>query len=145
MNGKLIRGPSTPDGVFGDLYLESGWSCRTVERPWAGNEQGVSCILPEPGGAPITYVASVYDSPKHGTVYMLKNVEGRTDVEMHPANLYIQLLGCIALGVNQVLFKAGTVHGQDSDMQGVTQSQVAFDSFMAALNGEDLNLTIQWA
>lgn len=92
--------------------------CQTIERAWADNQQGMSCI---PAG---TYPCSLRFSPHHGfAIFGVDAVPSRSDIEIHAANLPSQLLGCIALGESR-----GTLNGQDA----VLASQAAVDTFMAA-------------
>lgn len=91
---KLIREPSTPDGTRGTWYGDDGERlCYTIELPWADNHPDLSCI---PSGS---YEFEKYFSPKHGFwVWEALNVPGRQDIEIHPANLSSELLGCIGVG-----------------------------------------------
>lgn len=115
----LQRDSQTPLRTLGTMARDDGSKeCETIERPWAGNQTGVSCI---PAGR---YVCSLRFSPHHGfAVFGVDNVPNRTDIEIHAANLPTQLLGCIALGESR-----GTLNGQDA----VLASQAAVDTFMAA-------------
>jgi hypothetical protein len=67
----------------------------TVELPWKDNERRVSCIPPG------TYQMIQHYSPKFGPCYWLQDVPGRSEILIHPANYYSQLLGCIAPGMNR--------------------------------------------
>jgi len=88
----LQRLPSTPQGTFGVLSKDGIPLCVTVERPWADNANGVSCI---PEG---TYRFVSYNSPTKGGVWLGQNVPGRSEIEIHSANLASELEGCIAVG-----------------------------------------------
>jgi hypothetical protein len=44
------------------------------------------------------YPIELYNSPKHGWCYLLKETVGFDFVEIHPANKATQLLGCLAPG-----------------------------------------------
>lgn len=100
----LTRGPSTPDGTFGDWVSDSGFSCKTVEKPWMDNATDESCI---PTG---TYQVLWQWSPKHKcNVYHLQNVTGRVAVEIHSANLEMQLQGCIAPGAATAIFDSNSI------------------------------------
>ena len=110
--------------------------CQTIERPWADNQEGVSCV---PAGE---YECALRFSPHHGfCVFGLVDVPNRSDVEIHAANLASQLLGCIALGESR-----DTLNGQDA----VLASQAAVDTFMAARGVAEYReltseaLTAQW-
>ncbi len=105
--------------TFGTMARDDGSAeCQTIERPWAENAHGISCI---PAG---TYPVKLSFSPHHGfAVFGVEDVPNRSDIEIHAANLPTQLLGCVALGESR-----GTLNGQDA----VMASQSAVDTFMAA-------------
>jgi len=89
----LIRQPSTPQGTFGTIYkADKSVLCRTVERPWEDNQHLISCI---PEGV---YTCKSYKSPTKGDVWMVQNVPNRSDIEIHAANVYTDLEGCIGVG-----------------------------------------------
>ncbi len=135
----ITRKPSTDQGTpgyfsFGDRTL------RCMELPWRDNKPRVSCIPPG------TYRAALYNSPKHGTVYMLQGVPGRSDVEIHSANFAgdtslgwaCELLGCIAPAES-----IGTMapQGKPEQMAGL-QSRAALAEFMTWANGEPIEIVI---
>lgn len=94
----LTRSPSTPNGTFGVLSYQQIPLCVTVERPWANNQHGISCV---PLGC---YPCKPFNSPKNGQVWLLENVTGRDMIEIHAANLATQLEGCIAPGEKFSMF-----------------------------------------
>ena len=131
-----VQRMSTSDqGTFGMAFLDIGWNAHSLELPWRNNETGKSCILPG------TYNAEWINSPKHGWCYMLKDVPGRTDVEIHSANwagdasqgLKCQLLGCIALGLS-----VGVLEGQNA----ILQSKDAIAQFHSHTNGQPITVII---
>lgn len=70
-----------------------GFRCFTLELPWKGNEQDISCI---PEGI---YKYRVALSPRRGSdVIWVDGVPDRTAIQLHPANYLRQLLGCTAVG-----------------------------------------------
>ena len=69
------------------------FQCFTLELPWRDNEQNVSCI---PEGKYAYYKR--YSPSKSRNVLGIQDVEGRTDVQIEPANFSYQLRGCIAVG-----------------------------------------------
>ena len=94
---KLTRRASTDEGTAGVLTF-GGQSVFTMELPWRDNKPRVSCI---PLGI---YECAIVRSPKFGLVYGVKNVQGRSHVLIHAANVAgdvamgfdSQLHGCIA-------------------------------------------------
>lgn len=116
---KVVREPSTEDGTIGTWYNADGSKlCLTIELPWLENEPDKSCI---PAG---TYQFCRYISPKHGSVWMARDVPGRTNIEIHPANMACELLGC--LGVGSVL---GDIDG----VSAVLNSQATFRMLQSVL------------
>ena len=86
----LKRETSSPLGTFGTLYNDDTPLCKTCERPAEGDHP---CI---PAG---TYTWEDFDSPHNGNDWLCQNPPaGRSMIEMHPANVFTQLLGCIAPG-----------------------------------------------
>lgn len=135
----ITRRPSTDQGTWG--YFEFGGTVlRDMELPWRDNATGKSCIPPG------TYQAEIYNSPKHGQVYMLQGVPGRSDVEIHAANFAgdsslgwaCELLGCIAPAMS--IGTLENANGQEQ-MAGL-QSRAALAQFMAWVGGEPLQVVI---
>ena len=79
------------DCTIGRLSYGS-FRCLTLELPWKGNQNSISCV---PAGS---YNARKYDSPKHGAVILLDDVPERTWVEIHAGNFTRQIQGCILVG-----------------------------------------------
>lgn len=95
----LKRGVSTPTGTYGSLIDEDQQHiCFTLEKPWLDNAPQSSSI---PTGK---YECVAFNSPTKGAVYLLKNVPNRSMIEIHKANVYTELLGCIAVGTEFGMF-----------------------------------------
>ena len=77
------------DRTEGVLTLPDGQQIFTLERPWLNNKVNESCIKEG------VYIVDRDLTGKH-RFYRLRDVEDRTDIEIHPANRVSQLLGCIA-------------------------------------------------
>lgn len=73
----------------GEILLPDGTHIFTLELPWRDNEPDISCI---PEGE---YIVDRDFTGKH-QYYRLREVNGRTDIEIHPANKVSELNGCIA-------------------------------------------------
>ncbi len=107
--------------TLGMLHYSEGISSvsiNTLELSWKDNEKGISCIK-----------EGVYDwkkswSVKHKMyVIRLLNVPGRDNIEIHIANFFHDLLGCIAVGIGL----------KDIDKDGeidTTSSKIAFKALM---------------
>lgn len=132
----LVRQPSTDQGTFGVLTTDRGDRFHTGELPWRDNKAYISCV---PVG---TYLCTTIDSPNHGLVYVLHDVPGRSGCEIHVGNwcgdkskgYKSDVLGCILLGTD-----VGNLAGQ----RAVLHSGKALELFLAAMNGEDFELTIE--
>ncbi len=85
----LITRTHFDDRTEGILTLPDGQQLATLERPWLDNKPFVSCIPPD---------SYIVDRDKTGRFqwYKLREVTGRSFIEIHPANKANQLEGCIA-------------------------------------------------
>lgn len=82
-------------GVLVDAYHE--YLCDTLERPWLNNQHNISCI---PEGE---YKVQRHLSAKRNEeCILIPYVEGRTDIEIHEANVVSQLRGCIGVGLKSL-------------------------------------------
>jgi len=68
----------------------------SMELPWKNNQQNISCI---PAG---NYRGILHISPTFGPCIWIKDVEGRSEILIHPANFFYDLRGCIAIGKDLV-------------------------------------------
>jgi hypothetical protein len=119
---ELIRDELTDDGVRGELRMDGQRLCHTLERPWLGNETDISCI---PAGG---YLCRRMHSPRFGETFEVTDVPGRSHILFHAGNTVADTHGCILLGRSR-----GIVYGRD----GVTESRLAFKTFMRRLDGVD--------
>lgn len=136
----LLRPPAgTPDvdGTFGQWMVDDGSMLFVSgELPDRGNQRGISCI---PCGV---YQCRIIESPKHGRVYEVQNVPGRSNIEIHSASYCgdvsrgkkSDLLGCICIGDRVVVA---------ADQRIVTGSKDAMAEFMEYMGGEPFILTIK--
>lgn len=110
--------------TMGAMRNEDGYfRCFTLERPWKNNLPEVSCI---PKGE---YRATLNSTSKFGfPVWQLQDVQGRSAIEIHPANLVSQLEGCIALGYS--------IHHFTKPDEDLEDSREAFNDFMEFTKGE---------
>lgn len=107
-------------GTIG-IISSDGLKLHTVERPKTGENP---CI--EEGW----YIAERYFSPANNCiVWLLKDVPGRTMIELHVANWPHELKGCIAPGTGMQISPEGD--------PGVTNSRIAFHQFMDATKDEE--------
>lgn len=142
------------EGTISSMIVEgTNFDCATVERQWLDDRSDVSCV---PKGR---YLGRMLYSDAHGRdVYHLVKMwdddaqdwgpleDGRTEIEIHSANIFQQLKGCIALGRSVEVFRAG-VHPNDKpgayDQRGVTDSVTTVEEFEQLMGGEDFELIIQ--
>lgn len=150
----LDRTESCDEGTFGWLRVlnettgDELFACATAELPWRDNAPMISCI--PPGRYEFHWRE---DSPKHGAVYEAASVEGRSNIQIHAANLagdeskgYVkQLDGCIAPGRSVVGFRAGNKPAGARDQRGVSASKSALVDLVAVLRKEPFVLTIKEA
>mgnify|MGYP001472990276 FL=1 len=109
---ELIRFGSFKDRTVGRLtYNDEHFY--TIEKPWADNQQNVSCI-------PTGYYKLVrVDSPKFGeNTWEIADVTGRSHILIHVANTSVDVIGCIGLGM-----------GLFPQLQGVSSSRTAIENF----------------
>lgn len=100
--------------------LKKVFSCKTLELTWRDNKRNVSCV---PRG---DYDVEARFSEKHGEHLILKEVEGRDYILIHPANYNYQLRGCIAVG------RTHTDINGDNELD-VTSSRDTMESLLKAL------------
>ncbi len=119
---KLIRDAATGTPNYGRLLRDDdSLVAQTLELEWLDNAPRVSCI---PLG---TYTCTRRYSPKHKQeVFGIDDVPGRSQIEIHSANLASQLLGCVAVGTER-----GELDGEPAVLHSVT----AFTALMTELAG----------
>ena len=132
----IIRQPPTEFGIFGDL--DTGlYHCKTMERPPTGDHPCIP-ISPE-GGYTVDWTT---DHPKHPGCFEVRRVPGRTDILIHAANVYEQLLGCIALG-SAVEVVELDYEGKHICHRGVIESRKALEGLIADLGRDTFKLVIK--
>uniref|UniRef100_UPI00404B1762 DUF5675 family protein n=1 Tax=Gelidibacter sp. TaxID=2018083 RepID=UPI00404B1762 len=91
------------EGTNGTLFCSHSFLCHTIELPWKDNKRSISCI---PEGV---YEIVPRFSPKHNHHLLLKGVEKRNLILIHPANDALkELEGCIAPVLNLTGIGKGT-------------------------------------
>lgn len=126
----LYRDAYTDMGTFGRLYLPSGLMIYTVERPWLGNKQSVSCI-PQGIYELRKRLSGVVKRASGGVFsqgWEVTGVPDRTYIMFHPANTMDDLEGCIGVGDG-----LGYVAGR----WAVVNSRATFKVFMSELQKRD--------
>lgn len=121
-------GPHSYDagGTFGYLVVldEQGrnlFFAFTVELPWLGNTPEKSCI-------PVGEYPLEWEFSEHfgRNLWELKNVPGRGEAKIHPANRPHELLGCCGLG---------DAIAREQDGWYVINSRATVERFHAVLAG----------
>lgn len=78
------------------------FQCKTLELPWKGNENRVSCIPPGPNTGPKEYRLEHRSAAQSGNFnyphFIVKGVPGRSYILIHRGNFYTQILGCVLVG-----------------------------------------------
>ena len=105
--------------------------CKILELPWLDNVRRKSCI---PEGE---YRVMAHQSPKFGACFWVRDVPGRSEILIHPANYTRQLLGCLAPGLD-----FGDIDGDG--VIDVKSSRKAMDKLLTTLPRE-FTLQILWA
>lgn len=137
IRGIIDRQLSLPRGTPGKFTLENGFSCDTLELPWASNKRGISCT------APGTDHGRVWQSPslkrKDGSHILVVRFEprnGRYDCLIHNGNwagegqgMVTQVHGCTEVGRG-----FGDILRPDKVMQwGILHSLPTLDELLASL------------
>lgn len=140
----ILRGESTDQGTFGAGTMgDRLWAF--LELPWRDNKPDISCVPPG------VYLAQKIVSPHFGRdVYVLRDVPGRSAIEIHPANwggdtakgYHSDLRGCAAPGKQRGLL---TPPGSPWTQQAVLQSHHALDEILEETEGEDIEVEFKWA
>lgn len=130
----VYRTETGDQGTFGRL-VAPGFTCHTVELPWRGNAQNISCIPPG------EYRCKLRRSPRFGLTFCLQDVQGRSYVLLHSGNLAGDVAegwrthsaGCLLLGQYR-----GVLGGQ----KAIMVSRPALRDFMTVMGKDDFELTI---
>ena len=85
----------------GKLYINGRYHCETVEDEDRHLENGNGKIYGKTAIPRGRYEVDLYNSPKHGTVPLLKDVPGFKYIEIHKANRAEDLQGCIGVGAER--------------------------------------------
>lgn len=142
----LTRKPSTDQGTFGSLELDTGVSFLSMELPWRDNEQMYSCI---PEGV---YTCTWRLSKKHRKYYFyVDNVPGRTGIMIHRGNFAgdtimgyrSDLSGCIALGSTFEVVHWQTMKPKSLDQIALFGSRDAVGRFEHDMRQQTFTLTIK--
>jgi hypothetical protein len=121
----IQRIKSGDGGTFGKLTGQDGRELGfTVERPPTGDHP---CI---PAGS---YPWKKGVSPHNGACLMISSVMGREYIEMHSANVMVELLGCIAPGATIAHF-TGEHDGEPYSLDGVTNSKATLAMILSLLD-----------
>lgn len=140
----IFRGPSTDLGTISGARFESdttSFELQTIELPDRGNQPQISRI--PPGQYETRIVPSEHF---HRNLFLLLDVPGRSDVEIHPANwagdrakgYHSDLRGCIAPGLGKALMKT-----PEGFMQlGISGTVVAFNRIMDGCGGKPILVEI---
>ena len=145
----IDRNPSTDQGTPGAATLHNAagirlWAAHSLELPDRDNAPNISCI--DPG----IYVAKLQMSARFGyQVYVLQNVPGRANCEMHDGNWAgdvslgwkSDVEGCTVFGTD-----AGTLTPQGMRPQmAVLHSDAARQALITATGGADIEVEYRWA
>lgn len=122
-----------PLGTYGYLWTGS-YACVTLERPFSGDHP---CI--PVGEYDVDWTRGVH--PIHGDCYEVMNVPGRTAILIHAANVFEQLLGCIAPGTRIQNMEIDW-EGQHLSHKGISGSGPSLSDLLADLDRQPFRLVI---
>ena len=111
----------------GVLLLDGDFFCHTLELPVRENRARLDAI---PAGDYAITMQRMSTRPSWGPLPLLLDVPGRAGIFIHPANHPIEILGCIALGMDK---------GRDC----VGRSKYAVDALVREILGHHCTLTIR--
>lgn len=120
------------DGIqtLGELAT-LGFYCKTLERPWLNNKQGMSCI---PKG---DYICKWTYSPRFlKYTYQVMDVPKRTGIRLHSGNYWWNINGCILLGN-----KYGDINNDKT--VDILNTKLTIKKFEEFMKKEDFKLTIK--
>lgn len=131
----LFRYETGDQGTFGIFRGPSPVRFHSIELPWRGNENNISCI---PNGL---YRCFVRHSNKYGLAYEVENVPGRSAILIHLGNwagdaslgYRTNSYGCILLGLSR-----GVAYGQ----KAILNSRAAILEFMTHMDNVPFALNI---
>ena len=126
MNAVLQRLIQNDKVTLGELTIEDK-IFKTLELPWKNNQRNISCI--PAGEYKATYI---FSNRFQKNLFVLHNVPGRDNVELHIGNTVADTHGCILLGTDCNIEECC-----------ITNSKIAFDSFMTTALREGFSLTIK--
>lgn len=126
MKLKLIRFKKDKKVTLGMVFLNDAFLCFSLERPWMGNQENISCI---PDGE---YPVSKRQSPKFGPCFAVDGVKGRSDILIHVGNTVEDSHGCILVG-----------NGIDIEANAISYSRDAMGKFHLNLKEDNISITIK--
>jgi len=125
---ELFRIRSTETETMGVLHINGKLACYTIEPPFRGNQDNISCI---PDGA---YDVVLYNSPSKGMVPLLLRVPERDYIEIHVGNTAAETEGCILPGM---------MPGHLGGKPAVIKSKEAFGLVVAAMGKTKQSIVIK--
>jgi hypothetical protein len=139
---ELIRGDSEDCGTFGKFKTDLGLELISLELPDRNNKHMISRILPGIYKCVLTFMPMF-----NQMMYILQDVEGRTEIFIHPLNwagdvekgYQTDSHGCIGLGL-----RIGELSTREGKLQkAILDSRSAINKLIADMKGESFMLTIR--
>ena len=131
INLLLIRNKFSKKSTVGELFLNGGWFCDTLENPWVDNQRNISCI-PE-GIYPVRLRLPRESASRDYLHLLVQEVPNRDWILFHRGNTAKDTSGCILVGI-----------GTEQDV--VHNSVLAMDLLIKEilnLGGENIKLIIK--
>ncbi|MCL1915678.1 MAG: DUF5675 family protein [Desulfovibrionaceae bacterium] len=135
---KITRLESSDYGTFGILAL-GGFRCFSLEPPWRGNAQGLSCI---PAG---DYMVEPWSSKTYRQALHITNVPGREGILVHQGNWAGDKLIGLRCNSNGCVL-VGQARGVIIDQPGIAASLLVLAElckFFEALKKEKIPLEVR--
>jgi hypothetical protein len=124
--------------VFGYIDGEVVFSGFSVENPWMDNARYISRV---PAG---TYEAFCRTSPSNGEVIELKDVPGRSHIQLHVANWSKDVSGCIGVGKKRIsngvedsILAMNELYGRAFEQDQITVEII--DLFLPERKGDEID------
>jgi len=115
----IAREHRSDKSTQGVLLLDGDFFCHTLELPVRANRPRLDAI---PAGQYPVELHRMPSRPNWGRMPLILDVPGRAGIYIHPANHPIEILGCIALGLDK---------GRDC----VGRSKLAVDALVKQMEG----------
>lgn len=139
MEIKIVREKNNSNSITGKMYVNDKFVGYTLERPFKGNKENISSFY----AGEYKAFERMDPGPKNNSKYrgnwrvQLKEVDGRTNIQIHIGNKPKDSEGCILLGttVDQKNNKIGSSEKAYKNFKKIFKSELK--------EGEEINVSVQ--